>query len=189
MARSRNESLIFTENGHVDKTLSQIRSSVTAGEWRPLLVMVPLRLGLTTINQCYLPAVQEFFKLPQCVGIIGGRPNHALYFVGISGTKLFYLDPHYCRPKTEKTAKVYGEREPTPPSPTEAAPPNDDAFSHLEEVGRWVMQKTLRLLQLEPLPSQTSDVYTKMDDSTYHCQMLLWMEYENVRLSKNSYHF
>lgn len=27
-------------------------------EWRPLLIIIPLRLGLTTINPCYLPAIQ-----------------------------------------------------------------------------------------------------------------------------------
>ena len=37
-----------------------------------------------------------------------------------------------------------------------------------------------KLEDLEPLPSQTSDVYTKMDDSTYHCQMMQWMEYESI---------
>ncbi|KHJ81130.1 peptidase family C54, partial [Oesophagostomum dentatum] len=67
-------------------------------EWRPLLLLVPLRLGLTSINRCYLPAIENFFKLESCVGIIGGRPNHALYFIGIAGEKLVYLDPHYCRP-------------------------------------------------------------------------------------------
>uniref|UniRef100_A0A8R1E197 Cysteine protease n=2 Tax=Caenorhabditis japonica TaxID=281687 RepID=A0A8R1E197_CAEJA len=155
---------LIMENGHVDRTLRSPQPHATSSDWRPLLLMIPLRLGLTSINPCYLSAIQEFFQLPQSVGIIGGRPNHALYFIGISGTKLFYLDPHYCRTKTEKTAKMYGEIQKT--SEGEKTGKNDDAFSHLEE--------------LEPLPSQTSDVYTKMDDSTYHCQMMLWMEYENV---------
>jgi hypothetical protein len=26
--------------------------------WRPLLIIIPLRLGLTVINNCYLPAIQ-----------------------------------------------------------------------------------------------------------------------------------
>ena len=31
-----------------------------SGSWRPLLLIIPLRLGLTTINKVYLPAVQVF---------------------------------------------------------------------------------------------------------------------------------
>ncbi|CCO25637.1 Cysteine protease atg-4.1 [Caenorhabditis elegans] len=150
---------LIMENGLVDKNRLSLSPGNIIPEWRPLLLMIPLRLGLTTINPCYLSAIQEFFKIPQCVGIIGGRPNHALYFVGMSGSKLFYLDPHYCRPKTESTAKMYAEKDST-------ATTDDVGFSHLEE--------------LVPLPSQTADVYTKMDDSTYHCQMMLWIEYENV---------
>ncbi|CAJ0574368.1 unnamed protein product, partial [Mesorhabditis spiculigera] len=65
--------------------------------WRPLLLVIPLRLGLTGINRCYLPAIKKYFELPQCTGIMGGRPNHALFFVGITGDKLIYLDPHICQ--------------------------------------------------------------------------------------------
>uniref|UniRef100_A0A7E4VLZ9 Cysteine protease n=1 Tax=Panagrellus redivivus TaxID=6233 RepID=A0A7E4VLZ9_PANRE len=65
--------------------------------WRPLLIIVPLRLGLTVINKCYLTAIQEYFKLPQCMGILGGRPNHAVYFYGVSNDKMLYLDPHVCQ--------------------------------------------------------------------------------------------
>ncbi|MFH4979762.1 hypothetical protein AB6A40_006471 [Gnathostoma spinigerum] len=68
-----------------------------AGDWLPLLIIIPLRLGLTSINRCYLPAIQAFFRIPFCMGIIGGRPNHALYFVGMTGEQLIYLDPHVCQ--------------------------------------------------------------------------------------------
>lgn len=151
---------LIMENGLVEKHRTSAPSTSSPSEWRPLLLMIPLRLGLTSINSCYLPAIQAFFRLPQCVGIIGGKPNLAHYFVGISGTKLFYLDPHYCRPKT---SKVFAEKESALGS---EGPTHDTSFSELED--------------LEPLPSQTSDVYTKMDDSTYHCQMMQWMEYESI---------
>lgn len=29
-----------------------------------------------------LMEMQECFELSSCVGVIGGRPNHALYFIG-----------------------------------------------------------------------------------------------------------
>ncbi|PIC54788.1 hypothetical protein B9Z55_003895 [Caenorhabditis nigoni] len=157
---------LIMENGLVEKHCT---SSIPANgtEWRPLLLMIPLRLGLTSINDCYLPAIQEFFKLPQCVGIIGGKPNLAHYFVGIAGTKLFYLDPHYCRPKT---SKFFVEKEQQQSSgdstPEKVEKIDDNGFHELED--------------LEPLPSQTSDVYTKMNDSTYHCQMMQWMEYDSI---------
>jgi hypothetical protein len=48
-------------------------------DWaRPLLILIPLRLGLTAINECYKEPIAEYFKLPECVGILGGRPNHAV---------------------------------------------------------------------------------------------------------------
>ncbi len=39
--------------------------------------------------------LKECFEMPQSVGAIGGRPNHALYFVGCDDDdNLIYLDPH-----------------------------------------------------------------------------------------------
>ncbi|CAK5069311.1 unnamed protein product [Meloidogyne enterolobii] len=64
---------------------------------RPLLLMIPLRLGLDSINSCYSTAIFECFKLPQFVGILGGRPRHAVYFYGTVGGRLLYLDPHFCQ--------------------------------------------------------------------------------------------
>ena len=57
--------------------------------------MIPTRLGLNKINKEYFFPILEFFKCPLNVGIIGGRPNKALYFVGTQKNELIYLDPHY----------------------------------------------------------------------------------------------
>ncbi len=42
-------------------------------------------------NDFNLVFSQAFFELPQCAGIIGGRPNHALYFFGIANDKVSIL--------------------------------------------------------------------------------------------------
>jgi cysteine protease ATG4 len=62
---------------------------------KSLFVVVPLRLGLNYIPVEYLVSVKEIFTFQSNVGIIGGRENSALYFVGFSDPDLIYLDPHY----------------------------------------------------------------------------------------------
>jgi cysteine protease ATG4 len=64
--------------------------------WTPLVLFVPLRLGLSEINPVYVPGLKACFGAPENValGVIGGTPNHALYFVGCVGDELIYLDPH-----------------------------------------------------------------------------------------------
>ena len=59
-----------------------------------LLLIVPLRLGLSSINEIYGGALCACLELPQSVGFIGGKPHHSVYFVGHQGKKLFYMDPH-----------------------------------------------------------------------------------------------
>ncbi|XP_078004038.1 cysteine protease ATG4A isoform X2 [Phascolarctos cinereus] len=62
--------------------------------WRPLLLIVPLRLGINQINPVYVDAFKECFKMPQSLGALGGKPNSAYYFIGFLGDELIYLDPH-----------------------------------------------------------------------------------------------
>ena len=70
--------------------------SLTSAQWtKPLLLTVPLMLGLGQVNTEYYEAVKFFLRLPQSAGIIGGRPKSALYFVGYQGDSLIFLDPHY----------------------------------------------------------------------------------------------
>ena len=63
-------------------------------EWKPLVLFIPLRLGLTDINPIYFRPLKASFQLPSTLGIIGGRPSHALYFVGYVGNEFIFLDPH-----------------------------------------------------------------------------------------------
>lgn len=67
-------------------------------KWHPLLLFIPLRLGLFDINPIYFDALKAALAMPQSLGIIGGRPNHALYFIGSVGDELVFLDPHTTQP-------------------------------------------------------------------------------------------
>ncbi|XP_075369238.1 cysteine protease ATG4A isoform X1 [Mycteria americana] len=73
------------------------RNKNTAGfctGWKPLLLIIPLRLGINHINPVYIDAFKECFKMPQSLGALGGKPNNAYYFIGFLGNELIYLDPH-----------------------------------------------------------------------------------------------
>ncbi|XP_075261964.1 cysteine protease ATG4A-like [Convolutriloba macropyga] len=77
---------------------SKNRENHCLNSWRPILLIVPLRLGLTDINSSYIDPIKECFHMEETMGIIGGRPNSAYYFIGYQGSFLLYLDPHDTRP-------------------------------------------------------------------------------------------
>lgn len=72
--------------------------------FRPLLLFIPLRLGQDKFNPDYTEALKACLTLPQSVGIIGGRPRHALYCIGYHGDHILYLDPH----TTQQTVHIPG---------------------------------------------------------------------------------
>ncbi len=45
-------------------------------------------------NPIYFPIVKYLLNSEYSVGILGGRPKKALYFVGQTGDSIVYLDPH-----------------------------------------------------------------------------------------------
>ncbi|XP_011306547.1 cysteine protease ATG4B [Fopius arisanus] len=65
-----------------------------SSQWKPLLLLIPLRLGLSDINPVYINGLKTSFKIPQSLGVIGGKPNLALYFIGCVGDQVIFLDPH-----------------------------------------------------------------------------------------------
>jgi len=61
------------------------------------LILLPLRFGLDSLNTHYVESIKRCFELKECIGIIGGKPQRSLYFIGYQENPeahLFYLDPH-----------------------------------------------------------------------------------------------
>ncbi|MGH0154334.1 UNVERIFIED_CONTAM: hypothetical protein FKN15_027171 [Acipenser sinensis] len=84
-------------NGFTEGACALDQSAV----WKPLVLLIPLRLGLSEINEAYIETLKKCFMLPQSLGVIGGKPNSAHYFIGYVGEELIYLDPHTTQPSVE----------------------------------------------------------------------------------------
>eukprot|EP01038_Epipyxis_sp_PR26KG_P007277 gene7277-9919_t len=64
-------------------------SSLDETPWsHSLMIMIPLRLGINSVNETYYQELKELLQNKYCVGILGGRVGHAIYFVGIQDNTL-----------------------------------------------------------------------------------------------------
>ncbi|GAV88962.1 Peptidase_C54 domain-containing protein [Cephalotus follicularis] len=67
-------------------------------DWSPIVLLVPLVLGLEKVNPRYISLLQATFTFPQSLGILGGKPGVSTYIVGVQEENAFYLDPHEVQP-------------------------------------------------------------------------------------------
>ncbi|KAL3528243.1 hypothetical protein ACH5RR_012899 [Cinchona calisaya] len=72
-------------------------------DWLPIVLLVPLVLGLDKLNPRYLPLLGATFSFPHSLGILGGRPGASTYIIGMQDDNAFYLDPHEVQPVADIT--------------------------------------------------------------------------------------
>jgi len=110
-------------------------------EFKPCIVLVSARLGGEDLNEIYIPSLKILLEMESCIGMIGGKPKHSLYFIGYQGDKVIYLDPHFCQP----TVNIY-----TPTSSSIISSSSSHSSLSYDESG-------------------TLD-YELFDNSTFHCE-------------------
>ncbi|MGH0144755.1 UNVERIFIED_CONTAM: hypothetical protein FKN15_053535 [Acipenser sinensis] len=90
-------------------TVAQVLKKLSVFDsWSRLAVHVAMdnTVVIEEISECrfYIAGEQaavKCFMLPQSLGVIGGKPNSAHYFIGYVGEELIYLDPHTTQPSVE----------------------------------------------------------------------------------------
>lgn len=75
--------------------------------WHPLILVIPIRLGGVKMNEVYTSCVKNMLTHDLCLGFVGGKPKHSVYFIGFQEDRLIYLDPHYCQDTVDVTEENF----------------------------------------------------------------------------------
>lgn len=76
-------------------------SAETPGDsraFRPLLLFVPMRLGVDELNPEYERQLVALLRMEQTIGIVAGEPARAYFVVASQADAVFVLDPHTVQP-------------------------------------------------------------------------------------------
>jgi len=87
------------ESGNTKHTLEAL--------WKSLIILIPVRLGSDELNPIYNSCFKNILSLDTCIGIIGGKPKHSLYFVGFQDDQLIHLDPHRLQDAVDTSVPNY----------------------------------------------------------------------------------
>eukprot|EP00300_Choanocystis_sp_HF-7_P006269 c14593_g1_i1.p1 GENE.c14593_g1_i1~~c14593_g1_i1.p1 ORF type:complete len:425 (-),score=87.94 c14593_g1_i1:126-1226(-) len=75
----------------------------------PVLLLVPLRLGLHHIDPKLAEMACDTLTWPCSRGIMGGKPRASYYFIAQHGEELLYFDPHTPQPAVDMTGDFSSE--------------------------------------------------------------------------------
>lgn len=122
----------------------------TESDFKPCLILISVRLGGEELNEIYIPSLKLFFEMDMCIGMIGGKPKHSLYFMGYQGEKVIYLDPHLAQP----TENIYA---------TTKTSINDHSILSTSSNSSLSSSK-------HSYDDTSSSDYEIFDNSTFHCE-------------------
>ena len=72
------------------------------------IVFVSSRLGLDSIDPQYYIPILRLFSIKNNIGLIGGKGNYALYFIGVTeDNHLIHLDPHLNQISIKNIKDIY----------------------------------------------------------------------------------